>query len=226
MRFTTSITDSILCADQSWPRLSHKEQVKRLQFIMSLFQWLKQKGWIDRDPSWALVTDDSDKKRRKGANAERSVPIHPLLISLGLIEWRTRLLDAGYNRLFPELKHDRVKGFGKAPTKWFSAYLRGLGWARDGRKVFHSFRSTLATECIVGLKLTPLETAHISGHSRGSGTLMDHYVKDELPDEFVKTVQRLDFGLPNIAHFDCEAGLKAVSDAQKRKDRARGAVED
>ena len=37
-------------------------------------------------------------------------------------------------------------------------------------------------------------------------------------------IERIGYG--DIAHFDCEAGLKAVFDALKRKDRARGAVED
>ena len=56
--------------------------------------------------------------------------------------------------------------------------------------------------------------------------MIEHYVKDESTDELLETVQRLDFGLPNIAPFDCAAGLKAVSDALQRKNGARGAVED
>jgi len=42
--------------------------------------------------------------------------------------------------------------------------------------------------------------------------LLDHYVKDEVPDALVLAVARLNFDLPEIAVFDCDAGLQAVKD--------------
>lgn len=115
------------------------------------------------DGTWfvnlATIDDPEALKKRKNANSERSVPLHPLLITLGLVEWRDKLSEAGHTRLFPELKHDAVKGFGKQSSKWFSAYLRGLGWERNGQRVFHSFRATLVSKCVNDLRLTTLETA-------------------------------------------------------------------
>ncbi len=174
----------------------------------------------------AVLDDDGGKKRRKNPNSKRRVPIHPKLISLGFLDWKNALTRSGFERLFPELRFDQVKGYGKAATKWFSGYLNGLGFPRDNTKVFHSFRGTLVTYCASKLKLTPQEISVISGHARDTSVLSKHYLKDQLPEDLIATVKRIDFPLPHIAAFDCEAGLKAVSDALNRKNRGRGAGED
>jgi integrase len=185
---------------------------------------------LGSDGLWSIriaeLDDLEEKKKRKNAYSRRLVPVHPKLEDLGLIRWRHALAKRGYRRLFPELKHDAIKGYGKAPTKWFSAYLGRLGWARDGRKTFHSFRSTLVSECVNRLKLTPVETAHISGHARPNDDAISGYIKDQVPAALLLAVQRLDFELPSIAVFDIEAGVDAVADALARKNAGRGGVED
>lgn len=165
----------------------------------------------------ALLDDESQKKRRKNPNSRRAVPIHDHLIDLGIVKWKEALEAAGYERLFQELSYDKTKGYGKGPTKWFSSYLKGLGWPRDNRKVFHSFRSTLASECIQRLKLSVMDTSQITGHSRGPVTAVHGYIKDQSVDELKSTVNRLKFELPLIAPFDIEQGLKAVRDSIGRK---------
>jgi len=166
--------------------------------------------------------DREDKKKVKNDNSRRQIPIHPKLIELGLIKWRDELQKEGFDRLFPELTYDPVKGYSKAAVKWFSRYLAGLGWVRDGRKVFHSFRHTLSSECLNALQLTEAITAQISGHARSQSILGTTYRKDIVPDELVATVERLNFNIPTIAVFDIAAGLEAVRDAGKRKRRGNG----
>lgn len=174
----------------------------------------------------AVLDDDDGKKRRKNANSKRRVPIHPKLIALGFLEWKDALMRSGFDRLFPELRFDPVKGYGKAATKWFSSYLNRLGFPRDNTKVFHSFRGTLVTYCAAKLKLTPQEISVISGHARDTSVLSRHYLKDQLPDDLIAAIARIDFPLPQIAAFDSEAGLMAVRDALGRKNRGLGAIED
>lgn len=174
----------------------------------------------------AVLDDDDEKKKRKNANSRRQIPLHPKLIELGILDWRNQLISNGFDRLFPELKFDLTKGYGKAATNWFGRYLKRLGIPRDNKKVFHSFRGTLITHCATKLKLTPQEISVISGHERDSSVLIKHYLKDQLPDDLIATVKRINFPLPQIAAFDSEAGLKAVSDALSRKNRGRGASED
>jgi len=324
-RKTKSITESIRAIEGTdWPRISKREQVKRLQWLASMFVWLKESEWIEKNPaavllkessaraalkkekkrakdardaftredlqiifsfgSWfktgrgeltksntyrefcpyyywlpmlgiftgarinelsqiflsdiresqdgtwfcdiAILDDEGGKKRRKNASSVRRIPLHKQLINAGIIDWKRSLESAGFKRLFPELKHDATKGYGKAPTRWFSRYLAAIGWDRNGRKVFHSFRATLVSECVNRLRLTEAETAQISGHSRDASVMIDTYAKDEVPKFLVRAVNRLDFNLPSIAPFDCKEGLKAVRHALRRKDRGQGAVED
>ncbi|WP_077037463.1 site-specific integrase [Pelomonas sp. KK5] len=172
------------------------------------------------------LDDEARKKKGKNLQSRRHIPVHAHLIDLGLIEWKACLEAAHYQRLFPELKHDETKGYGKAATKWFGSYLASLGWERNNRKVFHSFRGTLATVCLRRLRMTEYDTAQISGHSRSAGTLTGTYLKDEAVDYLAELIAKLNFGLPEIARFDCDEGLKAVSDALRRKDRGRGAEPD
>jgi integrase len=157
----------------------------------------------------------------KNVSSFRAIPVHPHLIQLGLVQWRSRLASAGFDRLFPELLYDEVKGYSKAPVKWFSGYLRRLGWPRTNRKVFHSFRHTLASECLNKLELSESVTAQISGHQRSTSILGSTYRKDIVVDQLAPTVARLDFNLPAIAPFDLDEGMKAVRDALARKRNAR-----
>lgn len=66
-----------------------------------------------------IECDESDgvrgmDKSLKTANSIRVVPLHDIAIKAGLLEYVEELRKAGYNRLFPELKHNRAKGYGKA----------------------------------------------------------------------------------------------------------------
>lgn len=167
------------------------------------------------------INEESDEglKKVKNSSSLRQIPIHPSLIAMGLIEWRDRLKTEGHTRLFPELLHDATKGYSKAAVRWFSSYLAGFGWTRNGRKVFHSFRHTLSSECLNVLKISEPITAQISGHARSQSVLGKTYRKEVMPDELAKEVERLNFNLPPIAQFDVEAGVVALRDALDRKKR-------
>lgn len=176
--------------------------------------------------TWYIdITQDSDdegaKKRVKNVNSIRRVPLHPHLVKLGLLQWRSTLQRAGHSRLFPELLYSERKGHSAAAVKWFSSHLKRLGWPRTGKKVFHSFRHTAASECLNVLGLSEQVTAQISGHQRGTSVLMERYRKDAAIDELAPEVARLDFDLPAITPFDCTEGLAALRDALRRKRDAR-----
>jgi integrase len=167
-----------------------------------------------------VTEDDSDgekKARLKNASSFRQVPVHPHLIELGLLRWRERLENEGFEQLFPELRFDAVKGYSKDAVKWYSRFAKSLGWERNGKKVFHSFRHTLASECLNELRLSEAETAQISGHQRSTSVLGSVYRKDVGPDQLAPVVARLEFGLPHVAPFDIDEGIKALRDAKQRR---------
>lgn len=196
--------------------------------------------WRNEHGVWLFdVIDGSDgdadgnisRKKLKNVNARRQIPVHSELLRIGLIEWRDDLRAAGFRRLFPELKYDPEKGYGKAMTKWFSAYLAGLGMPRNGRKVFHSFRHTMATRLSNDM-VAPLEVVkQILGHERGQSTTVNTYRKDMVatgPDSpLVQQIEAVTFPfLRALAPLDRRAGLQAVRDALRRKTSGRGGEED
>jgi integrase len=60
-----------------------------------------------------------------------------------LLEYVDALKAAGYDRLFPELKHNKIKGYRAGASKWFNEnYFGKVLVPRDGKKTFHSLRHT------------------------------------------------------------------------------------
>lgn len=162
-------------------------------------------------------------KSLKNRHSMRRIPVHPHLLKLGLIDWRDRLEKAGFSRLFPELSYDPIKGYGKSSTKWFGSFLDSkFGWARDGKRTFHSFRHTLITECRNRHNIPEHVLAQITGHGRGSTAQGQVYTKDRAPHELFELISDVDFGINEIAPFDPDAGMNALEDALGRKNGGRG----
>jgi len=81
----------------------------------------------------------------KNANAKRRVPVHNVLIDLGLVDYRASLSKAGYTKLFPNVQPG-TNGYRKNMTRMFGTYLdlQAVNIV-DPLKVFHSFRHTVVT---------------------------------------------------------------------------------
>lgn len=170
------------------------------------------------------LNESSEDKKLKNSQSNRVVPIHPVLLAAGFDQWVKALRDAGYTRLFPELKHDADKGYGKAATKWFTGFKKRLGFPADGKKTFHSFRHTFINA--LPDDIPQRFGRQLSGHARGEDARSTVYEKDASADDAFPFVERMNVTLPPIARFDIEAGLRAIEDALRRKNGGRGAQED
>src|SRR3546814_4291061 len=84
----------------------------------------------------AEVVNIGGKKSLKTRNAVRMVPLHPVVLELGFLDYVRGLKS---RHLFPDLNHRSNQG----PTGKFSSYwgpfTRSLGVTSE-RKSFHSFR--------------------------------------------------------------------------------------
>lgn len=173
---------------------------------------------------WCIeVTDERDEQSIKNTVSRRILPMHPELLRLGLDKYVEALLAAKHERLFPELPSNPKYGLGKYPGKWFNSAFMGqrLGIPRDGKQTTHSFRHTLLTalDRIEGIDLRSRQ--HIAGHERGKGETDNRYTKDAHPGDLLPIIEKLKFdGLPEIAPFDVEAGLRAVKVAMRRKKKS------
>ncbi|MEQ1490531.1 MAG: site-specific integrase [Terricaulis sp.] len=90
-----------------------------------------------------LVEDRVTGRRLKTKGSVRRVPVHPMLIELGLLAYAQRLPADGY--LFPDLL-EGAKDPGDSMSKWFGRFLASLEII-DPSLVFHSFRHTFAPGC-------------------------------------------------------------------------------
>lgn len=163
--------------------------------------------------------EDVPDKSLKTVNAERVVPIHAELVRLGLPEYVERLRRAGHSRLFPELKRDAVKGYGKPAGSWFNERFLGnrLGIERNGMKTFHSFRHTFIT-ALERLDLPERVLAQLAGHERGTTQSGSRYAKDRSADELAKNLAGLHFpALAGVAPFRIADGLAAIKCAARQK---------
>lgn len=141
---------------------------------------------------------DGYDRRIKTKDSTRYVPISQVLIrDFGFDAFVEMMRKKKEERLFPDLtKKDATSRYGTAPSKWFSLYKRKVGIedGRHGKKVFHSFRNTMATWCEqhnVPEKLA----ARLIGHKHDTMTY-GRYSDDVRPSVlFSEVVDRLDFDI-------------------------------
>lgn len=156
---------------------------------------------------------DAEDKSLKNTSSARIVPIPHRLIELGFIAYVKRLRELGYTRLFPELKFDAEKGYGKHAGKWFNDAFLGkkLGIPRDGKKTFHSMRHNFAT-ALGALNAEPNLKADLMGHMRKGSTAEVRYDKGAFANR--KTlIDQVTHPLPRIHPFNVELGVQALKDA-------------
>lgn len=92
------------------------------------------------DGTWVLFI-----RPHKTEATERYVPIHPCLLSLGILDYITdvRRILGNDGMLFPYLRCDQHNGYGDVPSEALCRYLRRLGLPHQERKVLHCARMTL-----------------------------------------------------------------------------------
>ena len=150
--------------------------------------------------------NDKEDKLTKNATSIRLVPVHPMLVEIGLKEYMERLRKRGETLLFPELEKrskSTVMHYGETISHWFSKFKRGIGvggpmnedgeYNKDGKEAtFHSFRNTFITECQRNrLELSMIQ--QLVGHSKGA-TMTDRYTDRYSPMELYEgVIRRVEF---------------------------------
>lgn len=133
---------------------------------------LERADVVKKDNVWCVSVNSKDGKSIKTKSSERFVPIHPVLLEIGLLEYTSHHVG----RLWPiSLSNKRPSN---AFSCWFSRRVKPLITQQSG-KTFHSLRHTFVDE----LKQSGVEEqiiAELVGHSRGSIT-MERYGKKYLP---------------------------------------------
>ena len=137
------------------------------------------------------INSNHDKKLKSKA-AQRLIPLHPQLVSLGLLDHVIQLKEKKAARLFPELARNR-DGYSQTPSRWFGNFKRQVGIASP-TKVFHSFRHTVSNT----LKQSGVpkdQAAEILGHDQGKDVTYGRYGKPTEAKRQLKAILKLDYGL-------------------------------
>lgn len=110
------------------------------------------------------ISDEGEHQKVKTEVSLRTVPLHPELLRMGLLEWVDGKRGAGQTRLFPAAKAKAVNGQGNWITKAFSRHLAAVGkdWA-PAKRGFHSLRKTFIQE-LQGAGVASELRAQIVGH--------------------------------------------------------------
>ena len=157
---------------------SHKESAPWKRWLLALaaytgarrgelVQLRKEDVKLDSDSGrhYLLITDEAGSV--KNENAKRQVPIHNVLIDMGLLEF----VDSASDRLFNELKPQAVTG-------WFARFRHNLEIKRfddfGNRKVFHSFRHTFITQSR-GARNSLEHVQQVVGHEKSDAGVTDRY---------------------------------------------------
>lgn len=90
------------------------------------------------------IDDRRDGQQLKNRSSRRIIPIHPMLLELGIQTYIDSVRASGASRGFPQLEAVRGK-YGYGPSKWFGRYRNKLGIS-DPKKTFHSFRHTFVDD--------------------------------------------------------------------------------
>lgn len=121
---------------------------------------------------WAFDANDEDEKRLKNEGSRRTVPVHPFLIEIGILDHWDRVKASG--RLFPSLSaNSKRKRFAEAYGKRFARLLREKAGIVDSQLSFHSFRHTFKTACREGALPEEVHNT-FTGHA-GANRVADGY---------------------------------------------------
>jgi integrase len=119
-----------------------------------------------------------NRQRVKTFAGRRMLPLHPLLLQLGLIEYVKSREESGKDFLF-DLPWYRKSGFGHYPTRDFPRLTKATGVYQNKTKVHHSFRATLSQELeshglldtlidrLLGHKVRTIRARHYGRNSTG-----------------------------------------------------------
>jgi integrase len=128
----------------------------------------------------------------KSKYCQRTLPIHPKLIELGLLRYIEDVKASGSRHLFPGLTWG-PNGPGGGASIWFNqTHLRSRCAIKNERKTFHCFRHTWTT-LADRAGVPPSAIDNFLGHSEGARVARVHYTMTHTPEELHHQLGKMAF---------------------------------
>lgn len=183
--------------------------------------------FIEEDGVWAVrITDEGAGQSVKNAASVRTIPVHPDLIRVGLLERVAALRAEGRTQLFPRAKAGSVNGMGNWLSKSYARHLAAFNVTADVGKVgFHSLRKTVV-RALKDAGVREEARKEYVGH-RTSGEHHEVYGKTFSPSSLLRGVADGAFRTAGVEVLTYGLDLHAVREAlaapepprKKRKQR-------
>ncbi len=141
-----------------------------------------------RDGIWCLDINDRGDKRLKNKNARRIIPLHPTLLSAGLVELAQSRTG---QKLFPDIKPYRGK-YGHQISKDFAKFRKSIGINGAGQ-TFHGIRHSVISK-LWSAGIPEAHTAAVAGHQRGERESNIRYAKKNDLRPIVTAINAIDYG--------------------------------
>ncbi|CBS88463.1 protein of unknown function, Phage integrase catalytic core (plasmid) [Azospirillum lipoferum 4B] len=122
---------------------------------------------------WCIDVIPEDGKSVKTPSSKRIIPIHPLLLELGFLDYVDAQKRAGKRDLFPGLRPEKATCAGENLGEWFSRYLEYIGMKRE-RLSFHSFRHSFDTH-LLNREVPDVRVSELMGHAQHGQTRNRYY---------------------------------------------------
>lgn len=142
------------------------------------------------------ITNDGEVRTKNEASI-RTIPIHPTLIKLGLLDYVEDLKAIEAPRLFPYLPiEEGTMRREKNVSRDMNKFLKEISVWVFRRKTLHSFRDTLIRRLIAATGVDKTYRADYVGHSRKGTEEKSYAVQKYSPAQLAdKILPEIDFGL-------------------------------
>lgn len=136
--------------------------------------------------------NDIGEKKLKTPSSHRLIPVHPMLLQLGLMKYVESQQAGKKLQLWTNLERDKFGYWSGSYSKWYTRFNRGY-ITKDPKKCFHSFRHTMA-DSLKQLDLQETIIAEILGHAN-ENISTGRYGKPFHPDRLLDAISKVDYGI-------------------------------
>jgi hypothetical protein len=137
-----------------------------------------------------VTPEEETRKNVKTPESKRLMPIHPLLLELGFLEYHANQKRAGKLDLFSGLKPVRANRTGAKLGEWFSKYLEKVEMKRSGLSLYsarHSFNTHL-----INRDMPVVLVSQLMGHTQ-QGQTGGRYFKGAALAKLVEKISSVNY---------------------------------
>jgi len=137
------------------------------------------------------LQDELEGNHLKNEQSKRRVPVHPMLIKWGFLDYVDEVTSASEDRIFPQLQRAGPDNkFGVTFSKWFTRYRQKIGAYERGLD-YHSFRHGVVTK-LYEASVASVVINQLVGHE-GQGTGQQEYLKGLSIQKLYKGISRVNW---------------------------------